>query len=130
MDGLLVALSAQSECLLYLLTRRIRLWLHVCICGWFHNVCTAVGLMSAEIQVETRALQRAGLFTTLSYQEASLADSVDSSGKTLAARVHQPLLPLRLYGCGAHVCRNPDRGAQSVTGSARVTVTTWHVPYC
>ena len=86
--------------------------------------------MSAEIQAETRALQRAGLFTTLSHQQASLADGVDSSDKTLAARVHQPLLPSRLHSCGANVCRNPGRGAQSVTGSARVTVTTWHVPIC
>ena len=86
--------------------------------------------MSAEFQTETRAQQRAGLFTTLSHQQASLADGVDSSDKTLAARVHQPLLPLRLHGCGAHVCKFPDRGAQSVTGSARVTVTTWHVPIC
>ena len=165
----------------------IRLWLHTCINHCFNYVCTAAGLMSAEIQAKTRALQRAGLFTTLSHQQASLADGVDPSDKTLAARVHQPLLPLRLYccgshvcrnpdrntrstggwapshvikpggtlsdgvdssdktlaarvhqplhlsrlhSCGAHVCKNPDRGAQSVTGSARAPVTTWHVPYC
>ena len=83
--------------------------------------------MSAKIQAKTRALQWAGLLATLSYssyQEASSADGVDSSDKTLAARVQQPLLPLRLYGCGAHVCKNPGRGAQSVTGSARAPVTT------
>ena len=80
--------------------------------------------MSAEIQTETRAQQRAGLFTTLSHREASLAECVDSSDKTLAARVHQPLLSLRLYGCWAHVCKNPGRGAQSVTGFALTPVTT------
>jgi hypothetical protein len=70
--------------------------------------------MSAEIQAKTRALQRAGLFTTLSPQEASSADGVDSSDKTLAARVHQPLLSLRLYGCGAYVCRNPGRNTRYI----------------
>ena len=60
----------------------------------------------------------------------SSADGVDSSDKTLAAHAHLRLLLLRLHRCGAHICKNPVRGAQSVTGSTRVTVTTWHVPFC
>ena len=52
------------------LTRRIRLWLHVCINHCFHYVCTAAGLMSAEIQTETRALQVAGHPATSLNQEA------------------------------------------------------------
>ena len=113
------------------LPRRIRLWLHVCICGGFHYVCTAAGLMSAEIQAETRALQVARHHKTSSYssyQEASSADGVDSSDKTLAAREHLRLLLLRLYGYGAHVCRNPGRGAQSVTGIARASVAPYTSP--
>ena len=100
------------------LTRRIRLWLLVCIFGCFHYVCTAAGLMSAEIQAETRAQQRAGLFTTLSHQEASSAEGVDSSDKTLAERVHLRLVSLRLHGCGTHVCRNLDQYTRSTTGWA------------
>ena len=96
----------------------IRLWLHTCINHCFNYVCTAAGLMSAEIQAKTRALQRAGLFTTLSHQQASLADGVDPSDKTLAARVHLRLVPFRLNGCGAHVFRNPDRNTRSTGGWA------------
>jgi hypothetical protein len=75
------------------LSRRIRHWRHMCICGCFHYVCTAAGLMSAEIQAETRALQRAGLLDTLSYQEA-LEHSV------LAALICR--IRLRLHACINH----------------------------
>ena len=43
---------------------------------------------------------------------------VDSSDKTLAARVHLRLVLLRLYGCGAHVCKNPGRNTRSTAGWA------------
>ena len=113
------ATSSNQEALsVMVLTRRIRLWLHVCTNHCFHYVCTAAGLVSPEIQAKTRALQRAELFTTLSHQEASLADGVDPSDKTLAARVHLRLVPFRLNGCGAHVCRNPDRNTRSTGGWA------------
>ena len=65
--------------------------------------------MSAKVQAETRTLQCSWLVTTLSHQEASSAGGVDSSDKTLAARVHLRLASLRWYGCGAHVCKFPDR---------------------
>ena len=65
-----------------------------------------------------------GVEPCLWQERAGLAWSavpVDSQDTTSAARVHQPLHPLRLYGCGPHVCRNPGQNTRSTASCMHVS---------